>query len=203
MGAQDVNAELIGCPGSRYGLATPALVIDLDIFEQNLARMAEFARVRGISLRPHAKTHKCAEIARRQIAAGALGICTAKLGEAEALVDSGIDSILITSPIVTERAIARLMQLNARVGDLMAVCDNSTIATKLAEAAVRYGKKRPGSCICWRAIRLSNSRDCNVMPAICSISNPATSDARNRSAHLQNSRNFAGAFATRAFHSRS
>jgi D-serine deaminase-like pyridoxal phosphate-dependent protein len=141
MGAQDVNAELIGCPGSRYGLATPALVIDLDIFEQNLARMAEFARVRGISLRPHAKTHKCAEIARRQIAAGALGICTAKLGEAEALVDSGIDSILITSPIVTERAIARLMQLNARVGDLMAVCDNSTIATKLAEAAVRYGKK--------------------------------------------------------------
>jgi D-serine deaminase-like pyridoxal phosphate-dependent protein len=141
MRAQDVNAELIGRPGSRYELATPALVIDLVAFEQNLARMTEFARERGVFLRPHAKTHKCAEIARRQAAAGALGVCTAKLGEAEALADAGIDSILITSPLVTDRAIARLMQLNAQVGDLMAVCDNSAIATKLAEAAGHYGKK--------------------------------------------------------------
>jgi D-serine deaminase-like pyridoxal phosphate-dependent protein len=132
---------LIGQAGSRYELATPALIIDLDIFEHNLARMAEFARSRGVFLRPHAKTHKCAEIARRQMAAGALGVCTAKLGEAEALADAGLDSILITSPVVTERAIARLMQLNARIDDLMTVCDNPAIARRLAEAATHNGKK--------------------------------------------------------------
>ena len=141
MGAQAVNADLVGDAGGRYRLATPALVINLDIFDRNIARMAEFARARGIALRPHAKTHKCAEIARRQIAAGALGICTAKLGEAEALADAGIDSILITSPVVTDRGVARLMQLNARTGDLMAVCDNEAIATKLAQAAGAHGKK--------------------------------------------------------------
>jgi 3-hydroxy-D-aspartate aldolase len=138
---QGMNAELIGRAGSRYDLATPALVIDLDIFERNIARMAEFARERNVALRPHAKTHKCAEIARRQIAAGALGVCAAKLGEAEALADAGIDSILVTSPVVTERGIARLMRLNARVGDLMVVCDNSAIAARLAEAVTALGKK--------------------------------------------------------------
>ena len=141
MGAQDVNAELIGRAGSRYQLATPALVIDLDVFERNIARMAEFARERGIALRPHAKTHKSAEIARRQIAAGALGVCTAKLGEAEALAGAGIDSILVTSPVVTDRGIQRLMQLNGRIGELMAVCDNSVIAAKLADAAAAQNKK--------------------------------------------------------------
>ena len=141
MAVQGMNAELIGRAGSRHDLATPALVIDLDIFERNIARMAEFARERNIALRPHAKTHKCAEIARRQIATGALGVCVAKLGEAEALADAGIDSILVTSPVVTDRGIARLMQLNARVGDLMAVCDNSAIAARLSEAATALGKK--------------------------------------------------------------
>lgn len=141
MGAQEINAELVGKPGGRSELATPALVIDLDAFERNIARMAEFARGRNIALRPHAKTHKCAEIARRQIAAGALGICAAKLGEAEALADAGLDSILITSPVVTERGIARLMQLNARIGDLMAVCDDAAIAMKLAQAASAHAKK--------------------------------------------------------------
>ena len=140
-GAQEVNAALVGKAGGRNELATPALVVDLDIFERNIARMAEFARARGIALRPHAKTHKCAEIARRQIAAGALGICVAKLGEAEALAQAGVDSILITSPIVTGRGITRLMELNARVGELMVVCDNAAIATKLADAATAHGRK--------------------------------------------------------------
>lgn len=138
---QGINSGLIGKPGGRYELATPALVIDLDLFEQNIARMAEFARSHGIALRPHAKTHKCAEIAQRQIAAGALGICVAKLGEAEALADAGVDSILITSPVVTGRGIARLMELNAQIGDLMAVCDNAEVATRLAEAATAARRK--------------------------------------------------------------
>lgn len=140
-GAQEINAALIGKAGGRYELATPALVIDLDILERNIARMAEFARARKIGLRPHAKTHKSAEIARRQLAAGALGICVAKLGEAEALADSGVDSILITSPVVTGQGVARLIQLNARVGDLMAVCDNEATATQLADAATAHGRK--------------------------------------------------------------
>lgn len=140
-GAQEINAALIGKAGGRYELATPALLVDVDILERNIARMAAFARERNIALRPHAKTHKSAEIARRQLAAGALGICVAKLGEAEALADAGIDSILITSPVVTGLGIARLMQLNGRVGDLMAVCDNEGIAARLAEAATAHGRK--------------------------------------------------------------
>lgn len=141
MRAQEPNGDLIGQPGSRNRLATPALLIDLDRLEENLARMAVHARARGVALRPHAKTHKCAEIARRQIAAGASGICVAKLGEAEALADAGVDSILITSPVVSERGIERLMALNARVGELIAVCDNPGIAERLAAAQAARGKR--------------------------------------------------------------
>lgn len=141
MRRQSLNDDLIGRPdGSRY-LATPALVIDLDRFEANVARMAAHASAHGVALRPHAKTHKCAEIARRQIATGALGICTAKLGEAEALAEAGIDSILITSPVVTENGIARLVALNARLRELIAVCDNESVAERLAAAAARSGKR--------------------------------------------------------------
>jgi 3-hydroxy-D-aspartate aldolase len=140
MGAQELNRDLIGAPGGRAMLQTPALVIDLDRLEANIAHMAEHARRHGIALRPHAKTHKCSQIARLQIAAGALGICVAKLGEAEALADAGIDSILITSPVVSERGIDRLMALNARVGELMAVCDNAGVAGRLAQAAAKNGK---------------------------------------------------------------
>lgn len=140
MAAQDLNRDLIGVPGGRWQLQTPALVIDLDALERNLARMAEHARANRIALRPHAKTHKCSEIAKRQLEAGALGICVAKLGEAEALADAGIESILITSPVVTERGITRLMALNARVPELMAVCDNPQVAQRLASAARDNGK---------------------------------------------------------------
>jgi len=130
-----LNTDLIGQPGSRSKLSTPALVLDLDIAERNIAAMAAHARKVGVALRPHAKTHKCSAIARMQIEAGALGICCAKLGEAEALADAGIESILLTSPVVTERGIARLIALNARMPDLMAVCDNLAVAQRLAEAA--------------------------------------------------------------------
>jgi D-serine deaminase-like pyridoxal phosphate-dependent protein len=136
-----LNQDLIGIAGGAARLQTPALVIDLDAFERNVARMAEFARANGIALRPHAKTHKSAEIARRQIAAGAAGICCAKLGEAEALADGGIDSILLTSPVVTDAGIARLTALNARISGLMAVCDNAAVAARLDAAARAAGKR--------------------------------------------------------------
>lgn len=138
--ADYLNANLIGVPGSRWKLQTPALVVDLDVLERNIAKMAAHAKTHGISLRPHAKTHKCVEIAKRQIAAGALGQCCAKLGEAEALAEGGIDSILLTSPVVTEGGIARLMALNARMTNLMVVCDNQAIAAKLDAAAKASGK---------------------------------------------------------------
>jgi D-serine deaminase-like pyridoxal phosphate-dependent protein len=136
-----LNEDLVGQEDGRRRLQTPALVIDLEVFERNIARMADFARARGIALRPHAKTHKSAEIARRQIAAGALGVCVAKLGEAEALADAGIGSLLITSPVVTDAGIDRLIALNLRVNSLMATCDNPLVAERLAKAAQAKGKE--------------------------------------------------------------
>jgi len=140
MAAQDLNRDLIGVPGGRAKLATPALVIDLDALERNIAAMAAHAKKAGVALRPHAKTHKCSQIARLQLAAGALGICCAKLGEAEALAEAGIDSILLTSPVVTERAMARVMALNAKIGELRVTCDNAAVAARLDEAARASGK---------------------------------------------------------------
>ena len=96
-------------PFSRPDLPTPALVLDRAVLDRNIARMAAFAAARGIALRPHAKTHKSAEIGRRQIAAGAVGLCCAKLGEAEALAADGLAGLHLTSPVVTAEAIARLV----------------------------------------------------------------------------------------------
>ncbi|MBI3677251.1 MAG: DSD1 family PLP-dependent enzyme [Proteobacteria bacterium] len=141
MTTQGLNEELIGVPGGRWKLQTPALVIDLDIMERNIACMAEHAKKHAIALRPHAKTHKSAAIARLQLQSGALGICVAKLGEAEVMGEAGIESILITSPVVTDAGIARLMRLNGRIEDLVAVCDNADIAAKFSEAAATSGKR--------------------------------------------------------------
>src|SRR5690348_12139670 len=93
----DRYRDLLGRPGSRALIDTPALVLDLDALEANIATMAELARTRGIALRPHAKTHKSSRIARLQLAAGAVGQCCAKLGEAEVLAAAGIGGLLITS----------------------------------------------------------------------------------------------------------
>jgi len=129
-----LHGSLIG-RAARDRLATPALVIDRDALDRNLARMAEFARAHGIALRPHAKTHKSADLARRQIAAGAIGVCCAKLGEAEALADGGIPRLLITSPVVAEPAIRRLVELRRRCDELIAVVDHPANAAALAAAA--------------------------------------------------------------------
>ncbi len=128
------NARLINTPGSRGRLDTPALVLDLDRLERNIARMAGRVRRTKHALRPHAKTHKCVEIARRQIGVGALGQCCATLGEAEIFVDAGIAGVLITSPIVTEGKIERLAALNARAEGLMAVVDHPQGMDALAAA---------------------------------------------------------------------
>ncbi len=90
---------------------TPALIVDLDAFEQNLERMAAFARSAGVRLRPHAKTHKCPTIALRQIAAGAVGQCCQKVGEAEALVRGGVRDVLVSNEIVDPHKLRRLAAL--------------------------------------------------------------------------------------------
>ncbi len=87
----------------REEIATPALILDLDRFESNLDRMAAHCSTNNLILRPHAKTHKCSMVAKAQAARGAQGICTAKLGEAEALAANGINDILVTSPQVTDQ----------------------------------------------------------------------------------------------------
>jgi 3-hydroxy-D-aspartate aldolase len=133
---EELHAHLIGRQGSRLQLNTPALVIDQDALVRNIQRMAAFAAAHGIGLRPHAKTHKCPEVARLQIAAGALGSSCAKLGEAEALADGGITSgLLITSPVVSPAAIARLVALNARTEGLMVAADHPRDVAELAAAA--------------------------------------------------------------------
>src|SRR5580704_1418974 len=94
------NARLIGEPRSRQALATPAVILDLDGFEHNLKAMAKLCKQAGLSLRPHAKTHKSIEIARRQIAAGAVGISVATLREAAVMVGAGLPGVLLTTPVV-------------------------------------------------------------------------------------------------------
>ena len=99
---------------TKETIPTPALLVDLDAFEANVKKMADHCRQAKISFRPHAKTHKCPEIATRQIAAGAVGICAATVPEAEALGAAGITGILLTSPIVGVGKIARMVNLAAR-----------------------------------------------------------------------------------------
>lgn len=114
---------------------TPALVIDLDAFERNLARLMESITGREVRLRAHAKTHKCAEIARRQVAAGAVGVCCQKVSEAEAMVAGGIADVLVSNEVVGERKLARLAALarHARIG----VCVDDASNVRALAAAVR------------------------------------------------------------------
>src|ERR1043166_3151023 len=120
-------------------IETPALVIDLDAFDRNIAKMADFARAAGVRVRPHAKTHKCAAIARRQIAAGAVGQCVQKVGEAEALVRGGITDVLVSNQVAGERKLRRLAGLarEAKVAlcfDAPEPGDAAALARRIADA---------------------------------------------------------------------
>jgi D-serine deaminase-like pyridoxal phosphate-dependent protein len=120
---------------TKHDLPTPSLLLDLDAFESNVARMAAHAQAAGIALRPHAKTHKCVEVAKRQVAAGALGICVATIREAEAMAAGGLGGLLITSEMVGPEKIARLVQLTRRAPDTMSVVDHPAHARQLSAAA--------------------------------------------------------------------
>jgi D-serine deaminase-like pyridoxal phosphate-dependent protein len=121
-------------PGSSYtAIDTPALLLDLDAFEHNLNLMSRFFANRPTSLRPHAKTHKCPEIARRQLEAGAIGITCAKVGEAEALVEGGIQDILIANQVVGDLKIDRLTDL-AESAEMMVAVDDPANVEQLSRA---------------------------------------------------------------------
>ncbi len=83
----------------RSDVSTPALLVDIDVLDRNIALMQGRAAALGVKLRPHAKAHKCVEIAQRIMAAGAIGISCATIGEAEAMALGGIGGILVTAPL--------------------------------------------------------------------------------------------------------
>ena len=112
---------------------TPALVIDLDAFERNLDRMADFGARTGKAIRPHAKTHKSPLVGRLQLQRGAIGLCCAKLGEAEVLADAGVGPLLITTEIAGEPKIARLVALRRRA-EVMVAVDDRDAARALSDA---------------------------------------------------------------------
>jgi 3-hydroxy-D-aspartate aldolase len=133
----------IGDPVSEVD--TPALLVDLDAFERNLARMAakvEAMRAAGgnpaLRLRPHAKTHKSPDIAARQVAAGAVGVCVQKVAEAEALVEGGVTDVLVSNEVVGRSKLARLAALAGRAK--LSVCvDHPDNARALSQAMVEAG----------------------------------------------------------------
>jgi D-serine deaminase-like pyridoxal phosphate-dependent protein len=117
---------------------TPALLIDLDAFERNLKRMADFAAAAGVRLRAHAKTHKSPIVAARQVALGAVGVCCQKVSEAEAMVEGGIGDVLVSNEVAGAAKLDRLAALarRARIG----ICvDDAANVAELEAAAARAG----------------------------------------------------------------
>ena len=119
---------------------TPALLLDLDAFEHNLMRLAESLRGTSVRVRPHAKSHKCPEIALRQIARGAVGVCCQKVSEAEALVQGGVGDIMVANEVVGKQKLARLAAL-ARKARISVCVDDAGNVADLAYAAHEAGVK--------------------------------------------------------------
>jgi D-serine deaminase-like pyridoxal phosphate-dependent protein len=115
-------------------IETPALVVDLAAFERNVERMADATK--GLRLRPHAKTHKCATVAKAQLARGAVGICCQKTDEAAAFVDAGVRDVLVTNEVIAPAKIARLTEL-ARAATIGVLVDAEPSVALLSAAAVR------------------------------------------------------------------
>lgn len=120
-------------------LPTPALLLHVELLEHNLAKMAEHGRRSGKGLRPHAKTHKCPLLAHRQLEAGALGICCAKISEAEVMAAAGIETILVTSPVVSPEKVRRVVELARARPGVQIVVDSALGAERLSEAASAAG----------------------------------------------------------------
>jgi len=136
-----------GVPGAgsklrkRSQLTTPCLIVELSALDANIALMADLCRRAGLDLRPHAKAHKCAEIGKRQIAAGASGLCVATVGEAERFADAGLNDFHLTSTVAGPDKLARLAALAGKGVLLSAVVDNREMVDAFSQAANAAGTK--------------------------------------------------------------
>jgi D-serine deaminase-like pyridoxal phosphate-dependent protein len=128
--------------GPVLELDTPALLIDLDVLERNVAEMAQVAQATGVKLRPHTKTHKCPEIARMQADAGATGITVAKLGEAEVMADAGLDDLLVAYPIWGAAKLDRLRALAERAAVRVSL-DSVEVAEAVGTVGRTLGRPMP------------------------------------------------------------
>src|SRR6266567_1315564 len=123
-------------------LDTPALVIDLDIMERNLARVAAYCKANDLRLRPHTKTHKSPRIGRRQLDAGAVGLTVAKVGEAEVMLGAAPPDLLVAYPVIGKAKLARLMEVARRTRVTVAL--DSTFATRQLSDAARAARVEVG-----------------------------------------------------------
>jgi D-serine deaminase-like pyridoxal phosphate-dependent protein len=115
-------------------IETPALLIDLDVMERNLQRVAKYAREHALRLRPHTKTHKIPALGRKQVELGAAGLTVAKVGEAEVMIESGTPDLLVAYPVIGSKKLDRLMEV-ARRARVTVSLDSLTAARQLSEAA--------------------------------------------------------------------
>src|SRR5215469_7727995 len=117
-------------------LDTPALVIDLDVMDRNLRRMAEYTREHGLRLRPHTKTHKIPALARKQLDLGAAGLTVAKVGEAEVMLAAKPADLLVAFPVVGKKKLERLLDVAAKTSVTVSL-DSLEVAKELSDAAER------------------------------------------------------------------
>jgi D-serine deaminase-like pyridoxal phosphate-dependent protein len=132
MNQNRVQVALIGAP--KTSVDTPALLVDLDVMEANMARVLATCRKNGVAWRPHCKGHKSPDIAKREVAAGAVGVTCAKLGEAEVMAAAGIRDILVANQVVGSAKIERLMRLLDKARVIVAV-DSIANVEEMARAA--------------------------------------------------------------------
>ena len=133
------NAEYLEVGLPKSSLLTPALCVDLDKLEGNIDTMQNTVSRNGIGVRPHTKTHKCPAIAHLQMERGAVGICTAKLTEAEVMFEHGLRQILLTTVNVSAAKIRRAMQLRKQCDGFIQAVDTEGNARELNDAAREAG----------------------------------------------------------------
>jgi 3-hydroxy-D-aspartate aldolase len=133
--AHGPNAGLIGAPDAAARLSTPCLLLEAEALEHNVAAMMALVRRYGRQVRPHVKAHKCTAIARRQLAAGAAGLCCASVREAEVMAAAGLDGLLVTSPLSAPGMVERVARARDRIGDLAVVVDSDASVDALAAGA--------------------------------------------------------------------
>jgi 3-hydroxy-D-aspartate aldolase len=127
----------------RDEIPTPALLLDLDAFEWNVAKMASLLKDRSRGFRPHGKTHKCPAIAKALVKAGAAGSCAAKLSEAEVFAANGIGGLLVTTAVIGKSKIERAVKLAAKQRDTMFSVDDPQNVRDLNDAAAAFKGKPP------------------------------------------------------------